>query len=692
MDSRADDAARVSDAGADPSRESRALVAPFQDLPRVVALKRLAFVLVVAAVLRAVGLTYQLPVPTGPDHSDLMNVALRMGTGDLNPHMFTWPAAPFYFFAACYGVMFAVCRMVGIVDGVADFKQWFLTDPAAFHLAMRVINVTIGLISVAMLYRLGEELGSRRRGLLAAAILAVTPVDVIFCHYQKAEPLLVLTTILAFLAMVRWWWHDSLARAAWAGAAIGLACAVKYNAVLLVVPAIATWVRHLVASGERRWGRLILGRLVVGMVCVLVVFVVLNPYLILDFSEAWRQLTGQKELLEEGRGGLHATPVRSYIATVFPVSFGWLLYGYFVAGLVWMAAVVRRRGAEVLLLAFVLVYVPVMMSQKLVTVYYVLPAVPALALGASGLAMDLGRVFRPLSWAMVGLLAVPMVRSLQLDYQLALPGPLFRAEYWVRDNIPAGDRIVHRHWLPPQLAVHRYQFGRYVWPLDIRLRREQVESFLERGVTWFVLHTKNVGGHVDELFGPKDSPVAREVMRFEEPRRLLPASAGGITIWKATRSADVPALAEVIGGDAAAPETEIGAEFENGLRLLGVDPLSPGPFEPGEIKELTTYWHVPKGSPRRFLVTGEIRGEGGFLADLTHELAYGITDFVGRPTDSACTVRHRILVRPGYRAKPGAYDVLVGLREIGSKSGATIVDGPGAPGVYCSVARIDVEL
>ena len=662
------------------------------DLPRAQALRWLAVLLAIAAVLRGVGLTYQLPVSTGPDAMGLIGAALRMGTGDLNPHWFTWPAAPFYFLAACYGVMFVICRALGVVEGAEAFKQWFFDDPSAFIMVTRLIMVTVGLINVALLYRLGVLLGSRRRGLWAAAMLAVTPVSVIFCHYQKSEPMLVLTTLLAMAAIIRWWQRDSAGRAAAAGAAIGLACAVKYNAALLIAPAVATCIRYALGELRGQWRRLALNRVGLGVLCLVVVFFVLNPYLLLDAGEAIRQLAGQKRLMQAGHGGLGESPARSYLTVIMPVGFGWPLYLLFLVGLVWLTVeAIRRRSVETVLLVLVAFYAVAMMTQKLVAVYYPLPMVPALALGAAGLISRATGRTRLAGWAAAGILLAPMGRSLVMDYRLALPSPGFRSEYWIGDNIPPGERVIHRHWLSPQLAEHRRRLGCLPWPLGPTMQPEQVQDAVDRGVRWMVLNAHHTDGREVELFGPAANPLARPVRRFEIPRTLLPTNAGAIVIWKVVQPAEVPPLARVHADPSAVrPRQRIDAVFENGVTLLGLDPMGDAPMQPGDIVEFPTYWHVPAGKSARMLVTGDLRGKGGFLADLTHELAYGIDAFVERPDDRACVVTDRILVRAPHRTKPGAYDVVVGLRVSDGAKGLAIIGGPGASTKRCKVGRITV--
>ncbi|MBN1346055.1 MAG: glycosyltransferase family 39 protein [Phycisphaerae bacterium] len=662
------------------------------DIAQSTALRWLILIMAAAAVLRTAGITYQLPVPTGPDHSSLIAVSLRMGTGDLNPHWFTWPAAPFYFLAGCFGLMFAACRALGVVSDASEMKQWFFEDPSAFYLYVRFIMVATGLVSVAVMYRIGCLLRSRRVGLLAAAILAVTPAEVILCHYQKAEPLLVLATLLALAALIRWWRHDSPWRTVLAGAAIGLACAVKYNAAPLVLPALAAWLHHAFGELRGQRGRL-LGRLALGVAAMLVVFLALNPYLLLDATEAARQLSGQKELMTTGRGGLHVTPAWSYVFVVFPIAFGWVLYAAFAVGLAWLAVVsVRGRGVEVLLLAFVIAYGGMMMTTRLVTAYYPLPIVPALALGLAGAIDDVARRWRHVVWLSVILLLFPMGRSLILDYRLALPEAISRAEHWVADNIPSGQRLVHHHWLPPLLAANRYRLGCYPWQQNVKLNREDLESIVERGVTWMVFDLSQVAGRESELFGPEDKPLAREIKRFEGQNTLLPARSGGVSIWHVNDPAPVPPLVEVLDPSRAiSPRHASGAIFQGDIALLGSDPPTDLHLEPGQIIELCVYWRMPTDETRKLLVTGEFRGQHGVLSDLTHELGYGVIVSAGTASGPARVFRERILVRANLRAKPGEYRVMLGLRDVGSSGAIPVVSGAGSPGTESEVASLNIQ-
>jgi len=420
------------------------------DLPRTSALRWLAFVLAVAGVLRTIGLTHQLPVPADPDPIGLIGVALRMGTGDLNPHMFTWPAAPFYFLAGCYGIMYGACRVLGIVASPGDFQRWFLDDPSAFFLVTRLIMVVAGMLSVCVVYRIGCLMSSRRHGVWGAALLAVTPVEVIFCHYQKAEPFLVLTTLVAIAAMIRWYQRDTAGRAIQSGMAIGLACAVKYNAAPLVVPAICLWLRWAFRGGTAGLGRSVLRRLVPMGLGLVIVFALLNPYLLLDAREALHQLAGQKALMQGGDSPIHRTPVRSYLTILFPEAFGWVLYALYGAGALWLVfRSMTKQDGSVIPLVFLVAYGTGLMTQKLVTPYYPLPMVPALALGTAGLVCEVANRRRAVAWLIGVLLVVPVGRSVVLAYRLALPNPTFQAEYWIAAAVPPGDRVAHRHWLPP---------------------------------------------------------------------------------------------------------------------------------------------------------------------------------------------------------------------------------------------------
>lgn len=130
---------------------------------------------------------------------------------------------------AAYWVTTAFARVFG-------FSSWTVLLPQALE----------GVGSVWLLYATVRRLSGHRAGLIAGAVLAMTPVAVLMFRFNNPDALLVLLTTLASYCVVRALPRGSLRWMVFAGVAIGFAFLTKMMAGLLVVPALA--LTYLVAA------------------------------------------------------------------------------------------------------------------------------------------------------------------------------------------------------------------------------------------------------------------------------------------------------------------------------------------------------------------------------------------------------------------------------------------------------------
>jgi 4-amino-4-deoxy-L-arabinose transferase-like glycosyltransferase len=127
-------------------------------------------------------------------------------------------------------------------------------DPAESAVPVRSTSVLAGALAVPVLYGLGREMFGRGAGLLAALLVAVSPVHV--GHSQDVRPyaLLVLFSSLSVYTLVRaekgggarWWW-------AFAGATIATLY-ISYFGLTLFLPALAPFVAWVLWRALRRGG------------------------------------------------------------------------------------------------------------------------------------------------------------------------------------------------------------------------------------------------------------------------------------------------------------------------------------------------------------------------------------------------------------------------------------------------------
>src|SRR3954447_10665005 len=200
----------------------------------------LAGLLLAALGLRLWSIRYGLPwVYNRDEEFHFVPVAVRMFGGSFNPHYFENPPALTYLFYAAFRLRF---------HG-GGFRHAFAANPTAAYETARVIVALIGTASVGFVYWAGARWFDRRVGLLAAALIAFGFLPAFYGKFalNDAVTLAPVAIALALIALA-WergrWWQWALA-----GAAIGVATAVKYTAGALLLPlAIAVVIKALDAT------------------------------------------------------------------------------------------------------------------------------------------------------------------------------------------------------------------------------------------------------------------------------------------------------------------------------------------------------------------------------------------------------------------------------------------------------------
>ncbi len=151
----------------------------------------LAGILLLAFGLRAAGLPAGLPDLNryffDTDEQGLMDVAMSMGGGDLNPRYYLHPSLLPYLPLGAYGVFCLAGRVVGFFQSPAEFAVFYWANKAPFHLIGRGLVVAFGVGSVYLAYLIGRRAYGTAAGLAAALFLAVAPLHVAYSQIIKTD-------------------------------------------------------------------------------------------------------------------------------------------------------------------------------------------------------------------------------------------------------------------------------------------------------------------------------------------------------------------------------------------------------------------------------------------------------------------------------------------------------------------------
>jgi hypothetical protein len=237
--------------------------------------------------LRIAGVTQGLPHPTArPDERETLAPLAFFGRGDLNPHWFIYPNLYFYVLWAWIALAFLVHRPAPLAP---TYAEMLAQDLPTLILYGRTLSVAAGAATVAVVWWLGRRLGGLGCAATAALLVAVNFLHVRDSHWIKPDVLLGLAYLLGLERLAAFVRAPSARTALVAGACIGLATGVKYNGVLLVLPA---FVACVLAAPRRGLAALVPHRhLGTIALAAAVTFLVTCPYLLLDPERVRHDLT-----------------------------------------------------------------------------------------------------------------------------------------------------------------------------------------------------------------------------------------------------------------------------------------------------------------------------------------------------------------------------------------------------------------
>lgn len=234
-----------------------------------------ALLALIAAGLGARALALPGYVPTSGDEWGNTLAPLRMWAESGNPGTFFHPSLYYGVTAVAYAVVAWGARLSGAVaPGTAI--DLFVAEPQWLVYTARAVSLAGAALAMWGLYAFGRWLWTRRAGLLAAALLAVVPVQAAHAIAARVDALFVALFVLAAHQVVRL--LDEPAANRRAGVLLGLASGANYNGALL-----APW---LVAAHALRDGRAAWRPAARALVVAALVGLATSPFLLLDLPTA----------------------------------------------------------------------------------------------------------------------------------------------------------------------------------------------------------------------------------------------------------------------------------------------------------------------------------------------------------------------------------------------------------------------
>ena len=472
---------QIAGSAAAPARPAPGVRGRGRDSAKRLAWVGLAMVLAGGLALRLWGVKQGLPYAYNTDEGDhFVPHAVSMFGGSLNPYYFANPPAFTYLlhwlFAVAYG-------------GGSGVKRAFALHPEEVYILARVAAAVLGTLALWLLYLAGSRLFGRGVGLLAAAIEAVAFLPVFYAHLALNDVPTLAPLTLSLLGTAGVLAKGRTRDYALAGVGLGLACATKYTAGIVLLPLLGAVALRVRQEGGARRVDALLSCALAGALAV-AAFVLANPYSVLDYSDFHRELVRQSTLSAEAQGKLGAPRNGgiSYYLWSLTWGLGWVPTLAALGG----GLAIWRRHARI---GLVLVPAPLMFLVLMGTEgryfgRWLMPILPLLCLLAAFFIVE---VFRLLARAaeqsrlrataarrlapavLVVLIAVTLAQG--LVYSIHSGIVLSRADTrnltraWMLAHVPAGTAIVAEPVSPDEwarevragtsTAANRYRWAKY---------------------------------------------------------------------------------------------------------------------------------------------------------------------------------------------------------------------------------------
>ena len=400
----------------------------------------LGVVVALGALLRYWHLDWHLPATLHPDEHNIVNAALRFGTGDLNPHYFVYGSLLMYLTFLGYGAHFVLGWLAGTFTSSEEFAVRYFLDPTWYYLIPRAIVAAAGCVAVALVAVLAWRLHSGQAGVLGAVFMAVYPNHVRESHFALPAVLggvLVAATLALMLTR-----RDELGtRSSWAFAA-GLVAGLGVSAHVLAVigPAVlAPWIWW---QASRR-GRPALGVLVAAGFGTVAGAFLGEPFAFLDPATALPQIFVWSGTVVGG--GTFLATTRWWVGDVWN-DLGPLGIALACAGVGFAAH--KDREGTVLLTVTALCYLVFLGLRGFAPPRYVLLVAPIwcafAGIGAAALlsAARGGPARAAVALLVMAAVAAPAVQAARVVSEFGVPDTRVLARRWIHAHVPAGEHVL----------------------------------------------------------------------------------------------------------------------------------------------------------------------------------------------------------------------------------------------------------
>jgi hypothetical protein len=395
----------------------------------------LVFIFLLALILRFWGITFGLPGIDHGDETEVVNHAVRFGSGDLNPHRFQYGSLVQYILFFLYCAYFGIGYILGHFSSVHQFALHFVEDPTLFYLIARGLSATLGACTVVIVYLLGKRIKSDAVGLVAALFAALSYQHLIHSHYATVDVALTFFFTCAVYQCIVLCADGRLVRYLTAGFIIGLAIATKVNGVFALVAFVTA---HMVRNGDTLFVKKIFSSpFWLGIGAVFLGHFIAGPYFYLNLHSALSEMGYLREL-----HAFSGFTLWNYVQAITREYWGIPL------GILCFAGCIRyllTTEKKIRVLSYTVAVVLLFASMhRYVEAKYILYSLPLYGVLGSYALMQWCAPLKKkyLTLILLIVLVHPVYRAVRWDHAHAQRSITLEAKEWIEEHIPVNTKIL----------------------------------------------------------------------------------------------------------------------------------------------------------------------------------------------------------------------------------------------------------
>src|SRR5215217_3501945 len=269
----------------------------------------LSVIILIAFAVRLWGLRFGLPhTYARPDETIVIEVALSFLRGNLRPTFYDYPWLYMWLLAGLYFLYYLCGRFVGVFKSLGDMVASWHANWTPFFLIPRALTATLGAATVWPVYRSARLLWDDATALVAALFIALAFLHVRDSHYATTDITMTFLLMLSVSFLIEAHLTRRTRDFVIAGLIGGLAAATKYNALLMIVPLMASYLLNIFEHPEHRGKAMRDLRVFLYGVPFLATFAIGVPFLAFDLHGVAKEMTLLGESMTIGSGPTDVVP------------------------------------------------------------------------------------------------------------------------------------------------------------------------------------------------------------------------------------------------------------------------------------------------------------------------------------------------------------------------------------------------